>query len=231
MDFFNKTAPAPDDMLALFNSLAHTYDAILVLTLSESIHPLAQSARLAAARHGGRTPIYVIDTRNTGAGLGILVQMAAEKAEAGSSVRDIESGVRATLPHLYSIFCTQNPSIFDHLALLDPKQPTRAENPAIIHLLSIEEGRFTPFLKVRTTRHLLESLQEFIGEYDTPGHIALTKGHESRLRLRPLRQFVTETFPHTPFTEHILPHPLARLFGEDALSLVIMDTPQRKPIA
>ncbi len=231
LDALYAPAPTPDEMLALYTSLAHAYDSIVVLTLSDSIYPLAQSARLAAAQNGGRVPVSVIDTRNTGAGLGLLVQMAAEKAETGSPVREIESTVRAALPHLYSIYCVQNPAMFDRLGLLTPKPTAAPENPGIINILSIEDGHLVPFLKVRTTRHLLESLQEFIGEYDTPGHIALAKGRESRLRLRPLRQFVAETFPQVPFTEHVLPQTLARFLGEDALGMVVMDTPKRKSAA
>ncbi|MEJ5226071.1 MAG: DegV family protein, partial [Anaerolineales bacterium] len=164
---------------------------------------------------------------NIGVGLGLLVQTAAESAEAGLTVRDIEAEVRSLIPHLYSIYCVSDPASLARLGLISPEQAAATEILGIMPILSVEEGRLVPFQKVRTTRHLLESFQEFVGEYDTPRHIAFSKGRDSRLRLRPLRQFVTETFPNTPFTEHILPPSLAALIGETAVGLVVLDTPPK----
>lgn len=219
--------PTQDAWMRVFSSLARSYDAIVVITLSGAIAPLPQSARQAATQYGGRVPVSVIDSLNIGAGLGLLVQMAAESAEAGHTARDIEALVRSLIPHLYSIYCVQSPSALARWGLISPEQATATEILGIMPILAMEEGRLAPFQKVRTTRHLLESFQEFVGEYDTPRHIAFSKGRDSRLRLRPLRQFVTETFPNTPFTEHILPQSLAALLGETAVGLVVLDNPPR----
>lgn len=223
----NGTPPDPETWVDVFTSLGHSYDAIVVITLSGNIAPLPQSARQAAAQYGGRVPVSIIDSLNLGAGLGLLVQLAAESAEAGQSPREIESLVRSLTPHLYSIYCVQNPATLANWGLLHPDQAATADILGIMPILTLEEGRLVPFQKVRTTRHLLESFEEFIGEYDNPRHIALSKGRDSRLRLRPLRQFVAETFPHTPFTEHILPQSLAALFGDTSVGLVVLDTPKK----
>lgn len=227
VDPVSGAAPAQETWMAVFTSLARSYDAIVVITLSGAITPLPQSARQAATQYGGRVPVSVIDSLNIGAGLGLLVQLAAESAESGKSVREIEALVRSLIPHLYSIYCVQSPVTLARWGLISPEQAAATEILGIMPILSVEEGRLVPFQKVRTTRHLLESFQEFIGEYDNPRHIALSKGRDSRLRLRPLRQYVNETFPHTPFTEHILPQTMAALFGETAVGLVVLDNPQK----
>jgi fatty acid-binding protein DegV len=98
------------------------------------------------------------------------------------------------------------------------------EMMGLLTIFSLEEGRLTPMEKVRTQRHLFESFQEFLDEFEDPSHIALlhSAGHPS-LRTRPLRQYVQENFPRTPFSEHpISPH-VAALFGPQSIGLVIME--------
>ncbi len=223
LDPFQATQPSQETWSAILNSLGHGYDAILVITLSGALSPLVQWARQAAVHHGGRTPITVVDSLNLGAGLGLLVKLSAEQAEAGQPASAIEDLVRATMPHLYSIYCLPDQSLAGRLL----PQQFSAETPGIMPILTLEDGRLIPFQKVRTTRHLLEAFQEFISEYDQPRHIILSKGRESRLRLRPLRQFISETFPLTPFAEYILSPTLEGLLGNTAVGLVIQDTPAR----
>jgi fatty acid-binding protein DegV len=63
-----------------------------------------------------------------------------------------------------------------------------------------------------------------MSEFESPAHIALVRGgNHSAARTRPLRQFVQEAFPDTPYSEHpIQPH-LAALFGPQSIGLVIVE--------
>ena len=94
----------------------------------------------------------------------------------------------------------------------------------MLPIFAIEEGRLTPMEKVRTRRHLFESFLEFINEFDTPAHIALVRGASyNTICTRPVRQYVQETFPDTPFSEHAIAPHLAALFGPQSTGLVIME--------
>jgi fatty acid-binding protein DegV len=87
----------------------------------------------------------------------------------------------------------------------------------------LEEGHLSPLEKVRTQRHLIESFQEFIEEFESPRNIVLLKGSQNHLRTRPLRQYVSEVFPETPFSEHTMNTPLTTMLGPQTIGLTVME--------
>jgi DegV family protein with EDD domain len=215
--------PSLDDFIHEYEMLGRNYDHILVVVMSTALNPIAEVATQATLQHGGRISVTVMDTQNTGAGLGLIVELAAKEAQAGKSVQEIEQLIRAAIPHVYSLFCIPS---FTHLAetgYLSKSQAKVGEMLGLFPIFMLEEGCLSPLEKVRTQRHLIESFQEFVEEYDNPKHISLLKGQLNRMRTRPFRQYVNELFPGTPFSEHALNAPLAVLFGSQATGLVIAD--------
>jgi hypothetical protein len=73
---------------------------------------------------------------------------------------------------------------------------------------------------------LLESLQEFLEEFERPQYITYFRGHESSLRARPVRDAATNLFPSVPFTEMEMNPGLTALFGSQAIGLTIMELPK-----
>jgi DegV family protein with EDD domain len=215
--------PTLDDFLREYAMLGRSYDHILVAVMSNVLNPIAEVATLAAIQHGGRASITVVETQNIGAGLGLIVELAAQEIQAGKSVSEIEQQIRAAIPHIYSLFCIPDFSHMAQIGYLSKSQANVGELIGLFPIFMLEEGRLSPLEKVRTQRHLIESFQEFISEYDNPGHIALLKGPLNRLRTRPLRQYVNELFPEMPYKEHTLNAPLTALFGNQAVGLVIAD--------
>src|SRR5690242_3039650 len=72
--------PTLDDFLHVYRELEREFNAILVLTLSSHLLPVAEVARQAAMQHGGTARIAVLDSRQTAAGLGMLAQVGAQAA-------------------------------------------------------------------------------------------------------------------------------------------------------
>ena len=216
--------PSPQEFIRFYAQLSREYDTIFVLTLSSLLNPTARFALSASVTYNNHATITVIDSQTTGIGLGLLVQAAAAAACAGAPPEEIERRMRATIPRIYMLICIPELTYLAHSGYMDYSQALVGEMMGILPIYAIEEGHLTPIEKVRTQRHLFESFLEFINEFDAPAYIALTHGtRHNSIRTRPVRQFVQETFPDTPFSEHALAPHLAALFGPQSTGLVIME--------
>ncbi len=218
------TPPTVQDFARFFGELGREYDAILAVTLAASLSPAAEHARRAAAGCNKHAEIEVVDSGTTAAGLGLLVQAAAEAAAAGASLAEVEARVRSAIPRLYLLLCIPELTYLTEAGHLTPAQAVVGEMLGLMPIFSLEEGRLMPMEKVRTQRHLFESFQEFISEFDRPYHIALMRGvNHDTLRTRPLREYVQEFFPETRFTEHNMNAHLAALLGPQSIGLIVVE--------
>ena len=179
------TVPTIDDFLRVYSELEREHNAILVLTLSNHLLPVAEVARQAAMRHGGTAHIAVLDSRQTAAGLGMLAQLGAQAAMDGAGLAEVENCVRGAIPHIYTLIYAETESLTRH-AYLTPAD-LNGDLLGPFPLFVLEDGQLIPYKRVRTRRHLLECFQEFIDEFETPRHIAFLRGKNSTLRSRPLR--------------------------------------------
>jgi DegV family protein with EDD domain len=216
--------PSTQEFVRFYAQLSREYDTIFVLTLSSLLNPTNRFALSASMKYSNHATIDVIDSQTTGIGLGLLVQAAAAVAYTGAPKVEIERQMRASIPHIYMLFCIPDLTYLAHSGYIDYSQALVGEMMGMLPIFAIEEGRLTPLEKVRTQRHLFESFLEFINEFDSPAHIALMRGaSHTTTRTRPLRQYVQETFPDTPFSEHIIAPHLAAIFGPQSTALVIME--------
>jgi fatty acid-binding protein DegV len=152
------------------------------------------------------------------------VQIAAEAAVAGASIHEIEQLVRLAIPHIYMLLCIPEMNYLAEAGYLSRSQAVVGEIMGMLPIFVLEEGQLTPMLKVRTQRHLLESFQEFIDEFNDPYHVALIQGiNHMHLRTHPLREYVEGSFPSTPFTVHFIGAHLSNLFGPQCVGLVVME--------
>lgn len=210
--------PSVGDFLRAYNVLERDFHAILVLTLSNHLTPVAQIARQASLQHGGKAQIAVLDSQQAGPGLGMLAQLGAQAILAGASLANVQDHIRAAMTHIYTLIHPSN----------DGLVPTHAEakEAELSPLLVLDEGRLTPYKQIRSRRHLLESFQEFIEEFETPQQIVLLRGRHSAIRSRPLREIAREQFPQTAFSDMEMPAPLARLFGLQATVMTVLEMPE-----
>jgi DegV family protein with EDD domain len=216
--------PSLQEFIRFYAELSRKYDTIFVIALSSLLNPTYETAISASKQHSNHAIISVVDSQTTGIGLGLLVQAGAAAANAGALPPEIEQRMRAIIPHIYMLLCIPELAHLAHSGFLEYSQAMVAEMLGILPIFVIEEGRLIPVGKVRTQRHLFESILEFINEFDAPAHIALTRGRSANgFRSRPVRQYVRETFPEAPFSEHVLTPQQAALFGPESTGLVIME--------
>jgi DegV family protein with EDD domain len=222
-------APSPQEFVRFYARLGHDYDSILVLTLSSLLNPTLSHARAALEQYSSGARVEVIDSETTAIGLGMLVQIAAQAASEGASLKEIDRQMRVSIPRVYLLLCIPELTYLANAGHMDYAQALVGEMMGILPIFTLEEGRLVSLEKVRTPRHLFEAFQDFMGEFEAPVEIALinSTGRDS-LRTSPLRLFLQDTFPETQFSEHpIQPH-LAALFGPRSIGLVILDALDRK---
>lgn len=214
------SAPTLEDFLRTFGELEREFGGILVLTVSNQLVPVAQVAQQAALQHGGTAQIRVLDSKQTGPGLGMLAQLGAQAILAGANLPDLEEHLRATIRSIYTLIHMDG----DRLAQAAfPSAQAEAFESGSLPLLMLDDGQFTPYKKIRTKRHLLESFQEFIEEFETPTQLACTHGRDSAIRSRSLREIVASSFPNVPFADLEATAPLARLFGPELIGITVLE--------
>jgi DegV family protein with EDD domain len=220
--------PSPQEFIRYYARLGRDYDSIMVLTLSSLLNPTMSHALVAAEQYSNGALVEVMDSRTTALALGLLVQIAAQAASDGASLRDIDQQLRASLSHVYLLLCIPELTYLAHSGHMDYAQALVGEMMGILPIFTLEDGRLVPMEKVRTPRHLFEAFQDFMGEFEAPVQIALVNSFgRGSLRTSPLRQFVQDTFPETLFSEHpIQPH-LAAMFGPHSISLVVLESPEQ----
>jgi len=180
--------PGPQEFLRCFTQLSQEYDSLLVITLSGALSPAFSNAQAAAVRYNDHTSIQVVDSQTTAVGLGLLAQEAAAAASRGDSLQEVERQVRSIIPRIYQLFCIPELTYLAATGYIQISQALVGEMLGLLPIFAMEEGRLTPMEKVRTQRHLFESFQEFMEEFDDPCHIALMRGAGSNpARTRPLR--------------------------------------------
>jgi DegV family protein with EDD domain len=210
------------DIKNQFETLRQEYSEILVITLSSALSDLFLMMEDAVVQSGEQSKIHVIDSHTTSVGLGLLVQIAAGSASAGASLQEIDWQLRVFIPHVYTLFCLPNLSYLADANFLSPAQAAIGEMLEMLPIFSLEDGCLTAIQKVRTHRHLLETFQEFVDEFNDPQYIAIVK-NGNQMRTRTFREYLSHNYPRTLFGEHELGIPLAGLLGPDSIGLIVFE--------
>ncbi len=218
------TPPPTSEFLRYYRQLSQKYDAILVLTMSSLLSGAMANALAASEQFSNHCSVQVIDSQTVGIGLGMLVQAAAAAAAKGIPPAEIERKMRVAVPHIYILFCIPELMYLANAGHMGRSQAMVGEIMSMLPIFTLEDGRLVPSEKVRTPRHLFEAFQDFVAEFESPVHIALVHGpNHNTLRIRPLRQYLQEIFPHTPFSEHALQPHLTALFGPQSIGLFVSE--------
>jgi DegV family protein with EDD domain len=213
--------PNAEKLHETFSTLTQNYDQVLVIFMSDQLSPLYHEAELAIAPLQSHSNITLINSQTISVGLGILVQLAADLLEQGTQLSEAERQVRRLIPHIYTLLCSPGLTYLHQANILDHAQATIGEMLNLYPLFTIEEGSLTPIEKVRNYRSVLDSFQEFLGEFDHLRQIAFLQGVPPLLtESRILRQFAQENYPQTPYSEHTINAFLATLIGPRCLGMV-----------
>jgi fatty acid-binding protein DegV len=126
--------------------------------------------------------------------------------------------------HIYSVFCL--PDLF-HLyrsGQIDPAQAIVGEMLGVIPFFTLENGRLVHTQKIRSPRHLVDIMYEFVAEFENLKYLALLQGITTyEQESRNLRDRISQNVRTTPLCEHNLSLALATILGPHSIGLVAME--------
>lgn len=207
-----------------FLQLAEDYQDIVVILLSSHLNPSINNARDAVTKLKSPAPIHIIDSQTTATGLGLLVQAALQACTSGLTGVEIHRIVRGLVRHIYAIFCLPDLLYLHRSGFLDPAQAMVGEMLNITPFYILESGNLIPVLKSRSSRHMVDILQEFIAEFDYLKLINLIYGLPAfENECRNLKERISQYFPNVTFGEYKVGTALASILGPNCLGLVALD--------
>ncbi len=217
-------APSPQKFADWFTALSREFNEILVVLQDVHFSAAYDNALQAANDLKANRSIQVINSQTISAGLGTLIQIAAEALHNGVGAVEAEHLIRRQIPHIYSVICTPGLSYLHHAGIIDQAQAVVGEMLNFIPVYTLEEERLTPLEKVRTYRQTVELFVEFLEEFENLRHIALVQSIPPLLAdTRSVRQLFQEIYPNTSYSEHNLNVPLAALLGPRALAMLAIE--------
>ncbi len=220
------SAPSVDEFSAVYQRVHRDTDQILSLHMSRHMSKAWEHARAASQTLLGRCDIAVVDSRTTSVGLAILVELAAYLAEQGASLDEIVHVVRATLPHVYSVFYVNSLTYLRYNGLLSEAQTILGTMLSIKPFLTIEEGELIPMEKVRTQSQALDKLMEFVTEFIAPERLVILESSSRPTeRARQIQERLSLEFPERPISTVLYGPSLATLIGPDGLGVVVHENP------
>ncbi|MEX1248548.1 MAG: DegV family protein [Anaerolineales bacterium] len=212
--------PTAADFEKLFRQLGVHYEAVLAILHAARFSRAASAAQEAAATLHGTVPVRVIDGNTISLGLGFIVQGAAEAAENGMPIHELDLYTRSLVPQVYGMLCVPGLTYLQRSGYVNPSQALVGEYLQITQVYALEEGQLVPSQKARNTRHLVDVLFEFLSEFEDLRHIALMQGAPPfEQETRALRERLNEERRNIPISEQIINAPFASLIGPRSLGV------------
>jgi DegV family protein with EDD domain len=213
-----------EEFCHLFSSLGQKHCDILAIFHSGCLSPVFENASKAAAIVKNSGAIIVIDSYTIGAGLGFLIQEAAQASTHNLGINKISQIVRGLIPHVYTAMFLPNLSYLSNSGYLDPAQAIVGEMIGIIPFYILDAGRLVSVQKARNTRQLVDLIFEFVTEFSDVTHIAMLQGFPPyEQEMRSLRERIINSLPNTPLSEHNLSLSMMSLLGPNILGVVVLE--------
>lgn len=219
--------PSVDAFVQAFTNLSRQYTEIVCVLSSARLTDCFDNAVKAAEITRGRCKIALVDTGAVGVGLGVLVAAAAGRAAAGADSAEIKRYVMGISNKVYSIFCVRNLAYLERLKLASPAQAFVGEMLDVHQLYYLNLGTLIPVQKARNSRHLVESLLEFVSEFEDPRNVTLQQSASGyHQEARTVRERLAQEYPEVEIREMAMTLPLASLFGPQTFGLFLWELPQ-----
>jgi len=152
--------PSPADFAATYRALlADGADGIVSVHLSSELSGTWDAARLAAAECVPEA-VRVVDSRTTAMGLGFAVLAAAEAAEAGTGLPEVERIAEQTVDRTTTLFYVDTLEYLRRGGRIGAAQKWLGTALAVKPILHVVAGRIVPLEKVRTAGKALARLEE-----------------------------------------------------------------------
>jgi fatty acid kinase fatty acid binding subunit len=216
--------PSVEEFQRMYTYMGRSYTQVIAVLMSSQLNSACENALLAAANLEGRVDVQVVDSQTAAVGLGLLTQAAASAAQAGEDASQIVRYLRGLTPHVYSMFCLPGLTYLHHAGWLGSAQALVGERLSILPLFIMDGGRLVPVQKARSSRHLVDCLHEFVGEFSNTQQISVVQGVPPfEQEVRALRERFSIDFDSIPVSEHTIGLPMAVLLGPRSLGIFVME--------
>ncbi|MGJ9421644.1 DegV family protein [Aeromicrobium sp. CF3.5] len=150
--------PTPDDFLSVYEELAAGgADAIVSVHLSAKMSGTCDSARLAADR--SPIPVFVVDSRQVGLGVGFAAGRAAAARDAGGDVDDVVAAAERAGESTTVLLYVDTLEYLRRGGRVGSAAALIGSALAVKPILTLADGKVAPLERVRTTARALGRLE------------------------------------------------------------------------
>ncbi len=152
--------PTPDDFASAYRTvLADGATGVVSVHLSSELSGTWEAARVASTEFGPDA-VRVVDSRSAAMGLGFAVLAAAEAAEGGSTLDEVEAIAERTVDRTTTLFYVDTLEHLRRGGRIGTAQAWLGTALAVKPLLHVVDGRIVPLEKVRTASKAVARLEE-----------------------------------------------------------------------
>ena len=217
-------APSVEQYVQAFANLSKTYNEIVAILPAAGLTKSFENAAQAVELTRGQSKVMLVDTQAVGVGQGVLAAAAAQRADTGGRAADIKRDLLGLSARVYAVFCIKNLAYLVRLKLASPAQALIGEMLEVQQLYYLNAGTLVPVQKIRNSRHMVESVLEFVAEFDEPLQVALQQsaiGYHQEART--IRERLNEEHPQLRISEMAPSLPMGALFGPQAFGLYLWE--------
>lgn len=218
------TAPTVEEYVQVYANLSRRYSNIVAILPASGLTRSFANAHEAAERMRGKCHVSLVDTGALGIGLGILTAAAAERAAAGEPAGEIKKELMGLSNRVYATFCIRNLAYLEKTGLVSPGQALIGELLDVHQMYYLNSGTLVPVQKIRNSRHMVESVLEFVAEFDDPRNVALQQSASGyQQEARTIRERLMLEYPDLNISEMSLSLPLGTLLGPQSFGLYLWE--------
>lgn len=167
--------PSPESVLAVYQRVAADADQIVSVHLSSELSGTFESVQLAARE--SPVPVVAVDSRQVGMGTGFAVLTAAESVAAGASAAEAGEAARHRAMATTSLFYVDTLEHLRRGGRVGTAAALVGSALSVKPILSVQDGRITPFERVRTSAKALARLAELAVQAAGEGPVDVAVAH------------------------------------------------------
>lgn len=166
--FPTTSQPSPQDFVEAFAPYVEKGEPILSIHISSKLSGTYQSASLART-HFPDARIEVFDSLQASLGLGMIILLCAEKAQAGVSFENVVDSARDLIGKVETYFSVDSLEYLQRGGRIGRAQALLGTLMKVKPLLKLMEGEVRPVEKIRTSERLLNRFVELAESQAKPG--------------------------------------------------------------
>ena len=168
----------PSDFIGLLKQFTDAGDEVIILTISAKLSGTYSSAVVAAESQAG-WPVSVVDSQSVSIGLGLMLQEAVARVDAGASRAEIVAKLTRMREEIRIIFVLETLEYLQRGGRIGKAQAFVGTLLKFKPLLAIMEGEVVPVARVRSRAKALQVVQETllaqVGQRGPQVRLALTQ--------------------------------------------------------